>query len=355
MKNLFVCTTPFQLMTCIALNKNLKGDLVVLDKFNSSQELCERVRHSDVFENVTLFDDSQMWSGNSKSWIVLRLKTANSYRKCKKLIERFFPNIREYTDIFVSSRQQVNRLLCMYVAEWMPKTKIHYFDDGLGSYSQSVTKVKRFDKFLRRILVGRKAANFTYQLHLYAPEMYQAYNGTEENIQKLIVDNETRKEIASIFCVASRSLPKGILFDTIPAAEFYNEGIYIYDELVDKILRQGNIVIKQHPRNKEFKYQAEYIENVSVPFEVMCSEADYSNSVFFTSFSTAVFTPKLIYDQEPMIVFLYKILKEYRRDKNQNCDMLVECLRHMYKNPEIVLTPRNQDELTMIIKTQSLL
>ena len=334
MKNIYICTTPFQVMTCIALNSGKKGDLVVLDKFNSSKELCDKVQQSHVFDSVTLFDDSQMWSGNSKSWVMLRLKTANTYRHCKELVERFFPDIKNYTGIYVSSRQQVNRLLCMYAAEWMPETKINYFDDGLGSYSQSVTKVKGFDKLLRTIFAGKKAANFTYNLHLYAPKIYQAYNGTQEPVEKIVIDQEIRQKISEIFEAGEIKVQKKILFDTIPSVEFQGEGIQIYDELVHKILEQGDVVIKQHPRNKEFKYDAEYMENVNIPFEVLCSTADYSESTFYTSFSTAVFTPKLIYDQEPAIVFLYKIMKPYRRDKAQDCDLLVKCLKEMYREPE---------------------
>lgn len=350
MKNLFVCTTPFQVMTCIALNKGLVGNLVILDKFNDSQDLCRKVQESNVFQNVRLFDDSQMWSGSSKSWFILRLKTVNAYRNCKGLVEKFFPDIGEYTDIFVSSRQQVNRLICMYAAEWMPKIRIHYFDDGLGSYSKSITEVKKIDKLLRRLFIGNEAANFSYELLLYSPEMYQAYNGTEEKIKKITIDSIRRERLDDIFSVPSQEIPRGIIFDTIPSAEFYDEGVRIYDELVEEILRQGNVVIKQHPRNKIFKYKAKYMESINIPFEVLCNKTDYSSSCFYTSFSTAVFTPKLLYDQEPTIVFLYKILRRYRRDKAQNCDLLVECLRKIYKEPKKIITPSTFEEFQNVIK-----
>ncbi len=350
MNSIYFCTTPFQILTCLALNKNHSGRLVIIDKFADSKKLCDKIRSLNLFSEVSVFDDSEMWSGNSKSWIGLRLRTVLSYKKCKTLVEHFFPDISTYTDIFVSSRQQVNRLVCMYAAQWLPDVEIHFYDDGLGTYSQSVTKISRLDKLLRWVLVGKKAAGFKYVMHLYSPEIYNAYNGAVNGIEKIAIENDAKRTISRVFDVKARYNYKKILFDTVPTVEFFDEGRPIYTELINLIISRGDVIIKQHPRNKEPRYEAEYFEDISIPFEALCSNTAYDDSVFYTSFSTAVFTPKIIYDQEPTIVFLYGIMKPYRRDTEQNCDLLVDCLKKMYREPEKIVVPKDKYELLNNLK-----
>ena len=350
MNSLFICTTPFQVMNSVVISGSLEGtsSLVILDKFKDSKSLCGHVEAEHVFQETRLFDDSEMWASRNKSWLLQRLSTVYTYTQCKKLVEEFFPDISAYTDIFVSSRAQVNRLLCMYSAQWLQDVRIHYFDDGLGSYSGSIIRVKGADKALRRIFVGKKAVEFTYDLYLYSPELYEAYQ--EESgltVHPIRITEKDKARIARIFdCGQEEHLEyKNILFDTIPSDEFTKEGEAVYRETVKKILSLGNIVVKQHPRNREPRYDAPYFQNTAVPFEVYCAENNFDDATFFTSCSTAVFTPKLLYDQEPRIVFLYKAMDEYRKNKSHDCDKLVSCLKDMYRDPEKIKVIEHIEEI----------
>lgn len=349
MKSLFICTTPFQIMNSVVIANHMDdvSNLVILDKFKGSEHLCKDVQKCRVFHNVCLFDDSLMWASKNKSWLLQRLSTVWTYVRCKKLVEKFFPEISTYTDIFVSSRAQVNRLVYMYVSQWMTDVKIHFFDDGLGSYSGSIIEVSSLDRFLRKTIIGEKAVDFEYDLYLYSPELYRGYHNKDIAINKIDITDKDKDVIRKIFQLNIGDITRGenILFDTIPTDEFTPQGVIKYREIVQQIIDRENIVIKQHPRNTEARYNAPYFENTSIPFEVYCSQKNYDNSVFFTSCSTAVFTPKLIYDQEPSIVFLYKALSEYRKSSNSDCDKLVSCLKRMYKNPRKIMVIHNVDEL----------
>lgn len=353
MKSLFICTTPFQIMNSVVIANHMNdiSNLVVLDKFKGSEYLCKDVQKCQVFQNVRLFDDSLMWASKNKSWLLQRLSTVWTYVKCKELVEKFFPEIATYTDIFVSSRAQVNRLIYMYVSQWMTDVKIHFFDDGLGSYSGSIIEVSSFDRFLRKTLIGKKAVDFEYDLYLYSPELFRGYQNKDVVINKINIADKDKDVIRKIFHLNIGDITRGenILFDTIPTDEFTPQGVIKYRDIVQRIIDRGNIVIKQHPRNNEERYNAPYFENTAIPFEVYCSQKNYDNSIFFTSCSTAVFTPKLIYDQEPSIVFLYKALSEYRKSNNSDCDKLVSCLKRMYKNPSKIMVIHNADELDDIM------
>ena len=354
MKSLFVCTTPFQVMNSVVISHSLEGPstLVILDKFKDSNTLCERVKETEIFEDTRLFDDSAMWASRNRSWLLQRLSTVGTYIRCKSLVEKFFPEISTYTDIFVSSRAQVNRLLCMYAAQWLEDVRIHFFDDGLGSYSGSIIRIKGLDRVLRKTLVGKRAVDFTYDLYLYSPELYKAYQSDPKlTVQQICITEEDKKAISEIFHYEEESGLKcqNILFDTIPSDEFTKEGEDVYREIVRRIISLGNVVIKQHPRNREPRYDAPYFENITIPFEVYCANKSFDDATFYTSCSTAVFTPKLLYDQEPRIIFLYKALDDYRKNRNHDCDKLVSCLKKMYRNPEKIIVAGNREEIPGII------
>lgn len=176
-------------------------------------------------------------------------------------------------------------------------------------------------------------------------------SGGDIVVNKITIDSKDKSIINKIFQLDADNINRGedILFDTIPSDEFTPQGIEKYREVVKKIIARGNIVIKQHPRNKEPRYNAPYFENTAIPFEVYCSQKNYEDSLFFTSCSTAVFTPKLIYDQEPSIVFLYKALDEYRKNSNNDCDKLVSSLIKMYRDPSKIMVIKSVDELDQIL------
>ena len=71
-------------------------------------------------------------------------------------------------------------------------------------------------------------------------------------------------------------------------------------------------------------------------------------SVFF---STALFTPKMLYNKEPYLIFLYKILGI----ELFNANKLIRNLKSTYSNPEKIMLVENIEELFEIVSKLELM
>ena len=80
---------------------------------------------------------------------------------------------------------------------------------------------------------------------------------------------------------------------------------------VFECLNKDIAIIKPHPRQKNSTLSNSGIKvchNNTLPWEIVCLNNDLSNKVQITIFSQACISPKLIFDQEPTVIFLYKLL-----------------------------------------------
>ena len=76
--------------------------------------------------------------------------------------------------------------------------------------------------------------------------------------------------------------------------------------------------------------------------------ADFVNedSILISFFSTAAFTPKLLYGKEPYLLFLYKLIRE----PVFHADQVVDGLRRCYFRPEKIMVPETITELLTLIE-----
>ena len=81
-------------------------------------------------------------------------------------------------------------------------------------------------------------------------------------------------------------------------------------------------------------------------WEIECQNTITDNHVLVSFFSTASFTPKMLYGKEPYVILLYKMLGV----EFFNADELVSSLQLLYSNPEKVILVENFDELHAVIE-----
>ena len=86
-------------------------------------------------------------------------------------------------------------------------------------------------------------------------------------------------------------------------------------------------------------------------WEIECQNTITDNHVLVSFFSTASFTPKMLYGKEPYVILLYKMLGV----EFFNADELVSGLQSLYSNPQKVILVENLDKLFSVIKKLELL
>jgi hypothetical protein len=124
---------------------------------------------------------------------------------------------------------------------------------------------------------------------------------------------------------------------------------------MDKAAERSDIMVRVHPRDQSGVFEEKgYKEdaNTGIPWEEILLYKNFSDKILVTSFSTAVFSPKIICDQEPRVLFLKRMLLENNKneDKTDSFDLFAAGVKEMYSDPSRICIPRTRDE--MLVKLQ---
>lgn len=349
----YLCVTPFHIFNAITLNEQLgiKADLFIMDMIPDAEGYVERIKKENIFNDVILLSRKKMWD-NSIGRKTMYLAALNGYFKIKRMIRTHMPRIDEYTDVFIPCMDIPGRYIYCYKKKYNDNIKIHIFDDGIGAYSKACYELTKFDKIARTLFVGKKTISKDYDIYIYSPEFYNLLNADDVKIHKISILNESMKSIVKrIFRVNDdcEIKEKYIVFDMVRVEEPFSDGGNHYSDIIEGLIKSHNdIIIKPHPRDRKKRFDCRYYNYYEIPFEVLCYFIDFSDKVLISINSTACFTPKIIYNEEPKIVFLYNGLKEYYSYFEEPVGKLIYILKDIYNQKENVIIPHDVKE---IIKT----
>ena len=356
---LYICTTPFQIMSSISLavNRKEKADLYIDVQFDGAEELAEKIREREIFDRVHLLQDVQAIRDIrfTKNQILRYRKMMHWFRNVDRAAEEILLPDREYKTLYATHYIIPATLLLLYFSKHDIRTRAHFFDDGESSYfQQNFYKSSFAERTARRMMLGTKRMRKVHRLYLYSPELFHQMNPRETipvfKLPKFNDSEVVRDHLKAIFEVTE---DKGIresvvILDNIKESVLPEEGCRRLVELYDRMYREfgdENILIKRHPRDpheNETKIR-EYPYKI-MPFEIICLASDSDRMTLVTLSSTATFMPKLLLDQEPRIVLLHHVFRRPGWD-DENTDKLFGIIRDIYRDSDRVCIPENDDEL----------
>ena len=360
---LFLCATPYQIIAGIALKKslNISADIYITDQQLNYKESASRIEKLGIFDAVQLTPRSEIRSTiytlkNPRPFIK-RLLVLRSYFSVDWVAEKSLIPDTEYKAMFASSRELVGRLIWYHFLKHDCPMDFYYFDDGEGSYDNTdkIKRVGKMEAVVRTILFGRKSAYIDYPQYLYSPELYRATNPDKNNIElrKIpnIHDDPQMKEIINTIY----DFPEdGAIRERVIYIDTVREEKKLDYSLLDQILQQisecfgpDNIMVKKHPRDITPAQDGYHVYKYNgLPFESICLNSDISSKVVIAVRSTAAITPKLLLDQEPRVIALYKILGDY----TEKMDHMYRACKALYQDPERFAIPETLDELSEVLK-----
>ena len=110
------------------------------------------------------------------------------------------------------------------------------------------------------------------------------------------------------------------------------------------------MVIKKHPRDEEPEDQRlQYYLHPETPFECVCMNMDMSEKIVISYSSTAATTPKILLDQEPYVIMLYKLV-EGNAKLSQELSSYFESVKGLYRQEDRFFIPENMEELKEILE-----
>ena len=140
---------------------------------------------------------------------------------------------------------------------------------------------------------------------------------------------------------------KAIILDTIKSEVLSPEDAKKLDDIYDNIcniLGYDNVIMKVHPRDKNNKSKIKKYLHTSIPFEYIKLESNIERKLLITLSSTAVVMPKILFNQEPAVILLYKLFNLKLGERDTRDSLYINC-KSMYQNKAKFLIPKNMEEL----------
>jgi hypothetical protein len=351
-RTLFLCGSRYTLLNCInlaqseAFNNEECDILIFCDK--NMELLPENLKTVDCFRNVYTANFVNNYSTIKKIKLFLNPKSESAFLECSDNKYNLFIS----QSLFYAS---------LATREFGP-AEVYLIEEGLSTYTSRVNNPNRrslYFKVLNKFLLRKNEVKVS-GYYVYCPEMMIDKTLTSKALPKLTdqavktlekvfkYDNTTGRE-SSITYLGSPYYGIRALLEqpNMAGADFENR----CDQIVTATINAFNkrVIYRKHPREDnhiEEKFDNLVLDSNENIWELIVNKELTENSIIFSFFSTAAFTPKILYDSEPYVIFLCNLLDE----KLYNADYLINGLRGLYRDKSKVFAPKNQDELMNVIR-----
>ena len=344
----FVCDTPLHVMNAASFvlsNEQScggKSDLFIYHQFRGSEELSRRVRDSGIFRNVYDFDKLRIYS-RSVNKIATFFRVMFPRRALKKICREKACLKCNYRTLSLSFYTPFSDIVkCCF-----EPTHVIQLEDGLGSYVTPDLE-NRFRSgifsFFNKFFFGNKLSYAAETLYLSSPEFSGPQETEIRRLESFASATDRTELMKRVYGFNDNPIyrEKKAVYITQPLEERHPTGMPESELLA--LLSEADPVIRVHPRQSASEFPGT-VDTAANMWELECAENISDSHVLIGAFSTAQFTPKMMFDREPTLIFTYPLLGcEF-----DNADAMIERLRSTYRDRDKVRVIKTADELKEVI------
>ena len=361
LESLYYAATPYNIITAISIalsnNDTKKSDLYINPQFEGAKDYATRIKELNLFNQVFLIDEYiylKHW--NSSISFFAKFEIVLSYLFPKKVARDIIPNNRIYKKIYSPNKDLICRILHFYHKKNRVENELILYEEGDATYvNDSEIIVNGFDKIIRRLLYRNENTN---KLLVYSPELFRRMWGGYQYYE--LIGLPSIKNVTMIlnkvtgYTEEYALSEKVVIIDSLKSFMFDDENIKKIENIyvmINSVFGSNNVIVKRHPKELvPNNPQLRYFDYSNFPFEILFANKEKS-FLIVSYLSTAVITPKIIFNEEPYIVLLYKLVdSDYYLPKS---DELYGSLQSIYKNKNRIFIPNNVDELRIALETIS--
>ena len=352
MRYLYYCNSAYQLVNILNLNwhrkydnfeniNNYESDLILLNAFNGAKEIVEILKKENSFSNV---------------YIIERFKNEGLLHSISSFMDIIIPNrYINKSGILDNLSNKYDYLVVPKVSKitlsiWLlnKKAKIQLFEEGMGTYYGGKHMCYEYGTHqdLYQKLNGNKQFSDYEAVYLNDSRLYQ-----DSDIDKVIeipkYNKKYLEELKDKFSnVAFKDTNKNIYWIGqyligVNSGDNINETI---TNCLDK--HKKDVIFCPHPRIKiDIDESIEKLEFNKIWELSLLNINNIENKCFLSIYSTAIFSAKLLYDQEPYMILTIKLLKNEENEHFKTMENIIELFKKTYRNPEKIMMPETIEEL----------
>lgn len=352
----FVCETPYHLTNAVKIifgipeYRNSEVYLFLGNKFHDAKNVYNTLIKLDIFKGIALYDYNNI-----------------NNQRYGRFLELFFP--RKYLSQLCNNSpflslhfdyifQPAYLYFGVCLLRIKPKSKYCMFEDGLATYFGA--EVMGIYSRLRRIIWWFQNVDRIHlrpsSLFLNMPELYGKKNGSNLCLNKIPdFDFEMKNLLYGIFNFVDNQLyhKYNLIYLSQPFLKnnFEDKNFIRRNEIFQSISKvsNGDLLLRFHPREKilhDLELESENTQN----WELTSLNSITDSKILITSYSTAAFVPKFLYNKEPYVVFLYKLF-EYPEYEISSIETMVRKLKNVYSDKDKIIIVENIDDLDSTLKS----
>ena len=335
MRICYVCITPFQVLNCVnhRFYSNVgDADIFIRENFYGWEEISSALREEHLFTNVFTYRCPEKQGLFKSAWSKFKEIINIEAWMTSWLHETVV--LKGYELIYMS----VYTLFSYGIRELNPRAEVIFFEDGSGTYlgKEHEWGFKKRKKIFR--LIGKEFPELQYsQLLVNNLDFYRLNNPLIKSVRALPqydLENVVFKNmLMRVFGVYEDDAyyDQKVIYLSQPNDKSMPDYATIENSVLECLKNEvGDFLIRFHPRQNETEYDGYSIDKERKLWELVVLQSIDENNVLVASFSTAQLVPKLLYNKEPFLVFVYPLFQTGDIEKMEN---LVENLKKIYSNP----------------------
>ena len=348
----YIAHAPIHLLFAIHILKidQIEGcDLYYISTSKNAEKLVERARETGCFSNVYLLPNIML-----EYPITLKQIVDISLRRFK--VRKLLKNKNYDTVYYNSDGWFLNSIIFSSLKD--KKARNVFVENGINPY---ITSYESKQWYLRLFIncsgMTCMDGRFIDSRYIFEPSLMQvAQRGTIVPLKKFDRNDDNYKRVVNhIFGydeeVDSFADKEIIIMEQGPRKEPIDMlGLW---GKVSKWIPMDKAIVKSHPRQKRGNLSGigfEVFERYVTPWEVISLNQDMSGKTLMSIFSTACIYPKVMYDDEPRVIMLYKLIGMDYTFFGKGMIGFVEGIGNLYKNKERFFIPESWDELEAYCK-----
>ncbi|MCM1233969.1 MAG: hypothetical protein NC489_28005 [Ruminococcus flavefaciens] len=358
-KLLYIVDTPYQTFNAINLqhSKNMEqdkdnnSDIFIVNQFTGAAEVADRLRKSNIFDRVYLLRKLNRHADKTvlMQWIYMGIRLVFSSFVLKEQIDGVKPRDfkKVYSDIYASYFNPIVASMLKLNQE----AKFYHMEDGIGSYFFDIMQDTMGWKYklLSRLTHSGTELAKPDKYYLNNPDFFSG-KFCYDIVGLPHIDNKVTDIANSVFGTSTDMENRPLIWLTDPMQDmiYGKNSEYEVSVLVKDLIKYKKYIsIRLHPReSRPDIYKFFHMDKSKGVWELLIPQMDMDRMILMAFYSTAQFTPKIIYDKEPFLIFLDHI---YRSEFVG--DNLREKLVESYSDSERIMIPKSKSELYECIET----
>ena len=359
MKIAWICETPYQLLNFLnyawcRVNSEDEIDVYIANQFKDSIEIQNRIKEEHLCKNIYSYLPPVNRNFFSRLY---HLIVAPEVQMKKMLTNLEDISQLSYDVLFISYNTLFARLFYLTVSS----KHVYYFDDGSGSYHGDISKFS-WRVLIPSLFLGRNL----YKMKAEALFVNNPPFCKNEHIKDIRAfpplkdeNDEKWESIQRIFNYTgeNRYREKALILLTQPSNERDIRKDFTDWEIINRLrVYNEQLIVRPHPRQTELeidKYRGSFlIDNEQDMWELICADQITDEHILIGTFSTAQLNPKILFNKEPYILFLYELYPDsITKRKKREVQELIKRIAEAYSDPLKIRIAKSYDEIPEFINT----